>query len=221
MSNVQTPTTRAKAPAYTVAEPNMIFRIVGGSLGPGTISLAAARQISEQNEANLQAQINAEVQARQKGDSDEATARAAADTKERNERIAADNAEAQTRATADTTEASTRAAADTALGNRIAVLEALTPRRAIITYAGADFTWTYPTAFPAGTVPVISAVVVGRTTDNGLLNCQIVGDPTNTSCRVRVNNVANSSVSLLGIVNLNLFSQAPSGVKVHLVAYLP
>lgn len=95
------------------------------------------------------------------------------------------------------------------------------PRRAILTYAGADLTWTYPTAFPAGVVPIIEALAAPAATSTALFNVQLVGDPTNTSCKLRINTIPAASVSLLGLVNLNLFQQAPSGVKVHLTARAP
>lgn len=98
------------------------------------------------------------------------------------------------------------------------------PRRSILTYAGADLTWTYPQAFPAGVVPVIEAVAVGPGSGSQaaqLYNVQLVGDPTNTSCKLRVNTVPSASVNLLGLGTLNLFQQAPTGAKVHVTARAP
>lgn len=98
-------------------------------------------------------------------------------------------------------------------------LDALVTQRAVLTYAGADLTWTYPVPYAAGVVPVIGAVVAGTST--AMLNVQIVGDPTNTSCKFRVNSIAAASVSLVGLLSLTLFSQAASGVKIHATARLP
>lgn len=100
-------------------------------------------------------------------------------------------------------------------------VDAEMPRRAILTYAGSDLTWTYPAAFPAGVVPVVEAVAVAPAAGTALVNVQIVGDPTNTSCKLRVNSIPAASVSLLGLVNLNLFQQAPAGVKIHVTARTP
>jgi hypothetical protein len=103
-------------------------------------------------------------------------------------------------------------------------VDAEMPRRAVLAYAGADLTWTYPEAFAAGVVPVVEAVAVGPSsgsTASALYNVQVVGDPTNTSCKLRVNTIAAASVNLLGLGTLNLFSQAPTGVKVHVTARAP
>lgn len=100
-------------------------------------------------------------------------------------------------------------------------LDAATAQRAILTYAAADLTWTYPTAFAAGVVPVIEALAVGPAASTALFNVQLVGDPTNTSCKFRVNTIPAASVSLLGLTTLTLFQQAPSGVKIHATARNP
>lgn len=103
-------------------------------------------------------------------------------------------------------------------------LAALSTQRAILTYSGADITWTYPTPFASGAAPIIEALAVGPATGNNasaLFNVQLVGDPTNTSAKFRVNTIAAASVSLLGLINLNLFSQAPTGVKLHVTARAP
>lgn len=199
-----------RGPVYTVADLAMQFLVIHGPQGPGLIDLGALRQFSVDAETDLQSQINAEKADRIAADSAEAKTRASADTQE-----------AQTRATADATEASTRAQADTTLGNRIAALEALTPRRAILTYPGSDLTWTFSPAFASGVVPIIEALAEGPATSNALFNVQTVGAPTNTSVRLRVNTIPAASVSLLGLVNLNLFQQAPSGVRLHLTAFAP
>lgn len=201
---------------YATAFPNMMLRVIDGPNGPGLARLSTLRQLSADADAAISKRIDDEAAARTSGIqalttalSSETSLRSAADTKLANDLAA---------------ELVTRAAADTALGNRTTALEALTPRRAIITYGGADFTWTYPTAFPAGTVPIIAGLAVGPTTGaqaNTLFNVQLVGDPTNTSCKIRVNNVPASTISLLGLTTITLFQQAPSGIKVHLLAYLP
>lgn len=103
-------------------------------------------------------------------------------------------------------------------------LAALVTQRAIVTYPGADITWTYPTPYTAGIVPIIEALAEGPAsggTAANLFNVQLVGPPTNTSCKFRVNTVSAATINLLGLVNLNLFSQAPSGVRIHATVRLP
>lgn len=219
---------------YATASPNMMMRVIDGPNGPGLARLSTLRQLSADADAAISKRIDDEIAARTSGIqslttalSSETSLRSAADTKLAND-LAAEltaRAAADSKLTTDlSAEASTRAAADTALGNRTTALEALTPRRAIITYGGADFTWTFQPAFPAGAVPIIAGLAVGPTTGtmaNTLFNVQLVGDPTNTLCKIRVNNVPASTISLLGLTTITLFQQAPSGIKVHLLAYLP
>lgn len=94
-------------------------------------------------------------------------------------------------------------------------------QKAIVIYQGADVIWTYPAPFAQGVVPVIEALAVGPAASTAMLNVQVVGDPTNTSVKLRVNSIPAASIALLGLVNLNLFQQAPSGVKIHVTARNP
>lgn len=111
------------------------------------------------------------------------------------------------------------------MGDDITELEAaiqwLTVQRAIVTYPGSDYTWTYPVPFEAGVVPVIEAVAVGPAASNALFNVQLVGDPTNTSAKFRVNTIPAASINLVGLLTLTLFQQAPNNVKLHLTARAP
>jgi len=90
------------AVVYSVADPQMLLRIIDGAQGPGLVSLDTLRQISAQVEANLtdriralesgsvsSASLTAETQARiaamqalSKAIADEVTARSGADTAE-------------------------------------------------------------------------------------------------------------------------------------------
>jgi hypothetical protein len=94
-------------------------------------------------------------------------------------------------------------------------------RRAILTYAGADLTWTYPTAFASGVVPVIKAVAAPPAASNSLFNVQLVGDPTNVSCKFRINSIPAATISLGGLLSLTLFQQSVAGVKIHAEASAP
>lgn len=100
-------------------------------------------------------------------------------------------------------------------------LASLTQQRAILTYTGADITWTYPIAYAAGVVPVIEALAVAPSASTSLFNVQAQGDPTNVSAKFRLQTIPQNQVSLLGLVNLTLFQQAPTGAKLHLTARLP
>jgi|SRR5215217_4916453 len=100
-------------------------------------------------------------------------------------------------------------------------IAALTQQRAILTYTGADITWTYPIAYVAGVVPVIEALAVAPSASAALFNVQAQGDPTNVSAKFRLQTIPQNQISLLGLVNLTLFQQAPTGAKLHLTARLP
>ncbi len=101
-------------------------------------------------------------------------------------------------------------------------INAEAPRTAILSYTGSDLTWTYPTAFGSGTTPIIEALASnGTASSTALYNVQIVGTPTNTSCVFRVNTTPTNSISLVGLLTLTLFQQAPSGVKIHATARSP
>lgn len=99
------------------------------------------------------------------------------------------------------------------------------PQRAIITVpAGSTngrVTWTYPTAFSSGVVPIIEATPVKPTSSTATFNAQIYGDPTNTSCTIEVNAVASSgTLAVLGAL-LTIFTPAAAGTKVHVTARAP
>jgi hypothetical protein len=83
----------------------------------------------------------------------------------------------------------------------------LIQRIRVQTNSSGSYTWTYPTAFGAGVVPVISVVAEGGATVP--LNVQISAAPTNTSVTVQV--LTLPSTSLLGIVVLG----APAGAQAY------
>lgn len=100
-------------------------------------------------------------------------------------------------------------------------VDAEAPRRARVAYAGSDLTWTYPTAFAANVVPIIEVLAEVPSNYTGSVNAQVVGEPTNVSCKIRANAVPAASLSLVGLVNLTLFQQAPNTIKLHLTARSP
>lgn len=94
-------------------------------------------------------------------------------------------------------------------------------QRVITAVVGANgrATWTYPTAYGSGVVPVIQAQAVKPTSSTISYNCAIYGDPTNTSVTVEVNTV---NPTILGILGSILIAQpAPAGTKVHIIAKAP
>lgn len=76
------------------------------------------------------------------------------------------------------------------------------------TDASGNYTWTYPSAYGSGVVPIISVVAEGGSTVP--LNVQIVGVPSNTSVTFKV--LSLPSTSILGIVVLG----APAGAQAYL-----
>lgn len=81
-------------------------------------------------------------------------------------------------------------------------------------------TFTFPTAFGAGVVPIVMAIAVA-TVANNLYSVQLNSTPTNTSCQLKVNVIGGASISLVGLLSLNIFSAAPSGVVIHVAARAP
>jgi hypothetical protein len=100
-------------------------------------------------------------------------------------------------------------------------LAALATQRQVLEYAGTDLTWTYPSPFAASVVPVIEGIVEAPANTTALLNAQIIGRPTNVSCKFRVNTIPTGSVGVSGLVNLTLFQQAAAGVRIHATARNP
>jgi len=93
---------------------------------------------------------------------------------------------------------------------------ALVQRARVQTDASGNYTWVYPAAFPAGVIPLISALSESASSviPQGV---QIVGVPTNTQCVFKVINLPSTSV--LSIVVLG----APGGAQawLHLTATSP
>ena len=91
-------------------------------------------------------------------------------------------------------------------------------RSRLQTASDGTLTWTYPTAFDVGVVPQIQALVETGVGVTDVLNVQIEGTPTNTSCKLRVTRTNQSVVALIGLTVLSI----PSSVGVqwlHLSAF--
>lgn len=94
-------------------------------------------------------------------------------------------------------------------------------RKQIITMpsAASTYTWTYPTAFGAGVVPIVSAIVQVSVGNQDLFNVQILGAPTNTQCTFQINRVSAGLLALLlGALSLN---PTPVAATLHCLALEP
>ena len=97
---------------------------------------------------------------------------------------------------------------------------AVTRAARVTTNASGTYTWTYPTAFASGVVPVISALPEGPNPVNGVeVNIQLVGTPTNTQCTIQVMRTSAITVSLLGLTILQVATSVATNV--HLFAVEP
>jgi len=85
--------------------------------------------------------------------------------------------------------------------------------------AGTTYVWTYPTAFAAGVVPVVSGIVQVPNGTTDLFNVQIVGAPSNTQCTFQINRVSSGLLSLVtGALSIN---PTPIAATLHLIALEP
>ena len=94
-------------------------------------------------------------------------------------------------------------------------------RKQIITMgsAASTYTWTYPVAFNAGTVPIVSAIVQVASGNQDLFNVQVVGTPTATQCTFQINRVSAGLLALLlGALSLN---PTPVAATLHMIALEP
>lgn len=94
-------------------------------------------------------------------------------------------------------------------------------RKQIITMpsAATTYAWSYPTAFGAGVVPIVSAIVQVTTGNTDLFNVQVMGAPTNTGCVFQINRVSAGLLSLLaGALSIN---PTPIAATLHMIALEP
>lgn len=80
----------------------------------------------------------------------------------------------------------------------------LTQRIRVQTDATGAYTWTFPTPYAAGSVPVIEIVAEGAVGSTDVVNVQTSGPPSNTQVTVRVTRTVQSVVSLLGLTILSV-----------------
>ncbi len=82
------------------------------------------------------------------------------------------------------------------------------------------YTWTYPTPFANGVVPIIECCAEGPDPQGGVtVNAQLEGVPTNTSCKIRVTRTASTVVALIGLTILSVSTSVAT--VVHLTARAP
>lgn len=86
--------------------------------------------------------------------------------------------------------------------------------------ADGTITWTYSTPFDVGVVPRVVAVAEVASGVTDVVNVQVIGTPTNTSCQLLVNRTIRSFVSLLSLTILSVPTQ-PGVTWVHAVALEP
>lgn len=92
-------------------------------------------------------------------------------------------------------------------------------RQRVATASTGLYTWTYPIAYGAGVVPIIQANCEGPDPQNGtVVNAQLEGTPTNTSCKIRVSR-STTTVQVLGINVLSLVASVAT--TIHLTATAP
>lgn len=84
----------------------------------------------------------------------------------------------------------------------------------------ATFTWTYPTAFTNGAVPIVQAIVEDPANSaSDSYNVQVVGTPTATSCQFRIIRYSTGLLALLtGALSLN---STPGNINLHCLALEP
>lgn len=84
----------------------------------------------------------------------------------------------------------------------------------------ATYTWVYPTAFPAGTVPICNAIAEDPANSAlELYNVQIVGVPTATQCTFRISRLTTGLFALLtGALG---FNNTPGNINLHCLALEP
>lgn len=87
------------------------------------------------------------------------------------------------------------------------------------TAADGTITWTYPTPFAQGVIPIVNGFAEAPDTTD-VINVQAIGTPTNTQVRVRVTRTQRSTVTLLGLTILSV-PTSPGVIWVHLTAFEP
>jgi hypothetical protein len=92
-------------------------------------------------------------------------------------------------------------------------------RKQIGVSSAATFTWTYPTPFAAGVVPIVNGIAQVVAGNADLFNVQILGVPTNTGCVFQINRVSSGLFGLItGALGIN---PTPATINIHMLALEP
>jgi hypothetical protein len=83
------------------------------------------------------------------------------------------------------------------------------------------YTWTFPTAFGAGVVPVCNSIAICPSGTTDLINVQQEGDATNTQVVFRVTRYQQSAVALIGLTILSVNGALPANIKLSMLALEP
>lgn len=85
--------------------------------------------------------------------------------------------------------------------------------------AASTYTWTYPTPFASGVVPVCNGIAQVPVGNTDLFNVQVLGAPTNTQCVFQITRVSSGLLGvLLGALSIN---PTPVALTLHLIALEP
>lgn len=91
--------------------------------------------------------------------------------------------------------------------------------KVLTTASDGTLTWTYPTAYGAGVVPVVECLAQSASTTT-VVNCQLTATPTNTSAALRVTLTNVTVVTLIGLSILSV-PTSPGVTTVHVTARAP
>jgi hypothetical protein len=83
------------------------------------------------------------------------------------------------------------------------------------------YTWTFPTAFGSGVVPICNAIAICPSGTTDLINVQQEGDATNTQVTFRVTRYQQSVVALISLTVLSVNASLPANIKLSMLALEP
>ena len=85
--------------------------------------------------------------------------------------------------------------------------------------SAATYTWTYPTAFASGVIPICNGIAECAVGTADLINVQLDGTPTNTSCKFKITRYTQGVVGLVsGVLAINA---TPLAIVLHMTAFEP
>lgn len=93
-------------------------------------------------------------------------------------------------------------------------------RKQRVPCSASTLTWTYPTPFASGIVPIVNGFAETASGVTSLVNVQLDGAPTNTSCTFRITRYDQSVAALLGLTILSA-NVTPLSIFIHATAGEP